>query len=120
MLEAPAGTGPETAAFDAMDETLRGAGAGAVLDQLVSQLTETGAFRSLLDALLLKARYDLGLPLVQVGGLGEIPEPVRGRYEERYIDAIRTVGRKFLEADDIPAAWPYFRAIGEPEPIAQG
>lgn len=119
MLEAPARTGPDAAAFDALDETLRANGPGATLDRLVEHLTETRAYRALLDALLLKARHDLGLSLIQVGGLGEIAEPLRGQYEERYIEAIRTVGRKFLDAGDIPAAWPYFRAISEPEPVAR-
>lgn len=119
MLEAPAQTAPDAAPFDALDETLRSGGPGAALDRLIQHLTECRSYRALLDALLLKARHDLGLPLIQVGGLGEIAEPLRGRYEERYIEAIRTVGRKFLDAGDIPAAWPYFRAIGEPEPVAE-
>ena len=120
MLEAPAQTGPDAAAFDALDETLRApTWPGAALDRLIQHLTESHAYRALLDALLLKARHDLGLPLVQLGGLGEIAEPVRSQYEERYIEAIRTVGRKFLDAGEIPAAWPYFRAISEPEPVAQ-
>ncbi len=119
MLEAPAETSPDTAAFDALDRTLRASGPGAALDQLVRHLDETGAFRALLDALLLKARHDLGLPLVQTGPLADLPEPARTEYEERYVQAIRLVGGKLLESGDIPAAWPYFRAIGEFEPVAK-
>ena len=46
------------------------------------------------------------------------PEPARTQYEERYVEAIRSVGRRLLDADDIVGAWPYFRAIGESEPVA--
>ena len=29
------------------------------------------------------------------------------------------MGNLFLGAGDIPRAWPYFRAIGEPSPVAE-
>lgn len=106
-----------SAAFDAFDEALRGAGPDAALEHLTRVLAERGEFRALLDAMLLKARHELGLPLIQVGPLGDLPEPVQSQYEERYVEAIRTVGRRLLEAGDIPGAWPYFRAIAEPAPI---
>ena len=42
-----------------------------------------------------------------------MPEPARTQYEEKYVEAIRLVGSKYLEAGDIPTAWAYYRAIGE-------
>src|SRR5262249_1350767 len=57
--------------------------------------------------------------LIQEGNLSGLPEPVRTEYEARYVEAIRLVGSRLLEAGDITGAWPYFRAIGEPEPVAQ-
>jgi hypothetical protein len=107
------------AAFVALEETLRASGPEAALERLIGLLTERGEFRALLDALLLKARHDLGLPLIQIGPLGELPEPLRSRYEDRYIEAIRSVGHRLLSAGDLLGAWPYFRAIAEKEPIAQ-
>ena len=121
MTDALAATGAETETdvFDAFDQTVRSEGGGAAIDQLILRLDEQRAYRPLLDALLLKARHDLGLPLIQSGSLADLPEPARAAFEDRYIEAIRTVGRKFLDAGDIPAAWPYFRAIAEPEPVAR-
>jgi hypothetical protein len=84
---------------------------------LIEQLTASTEYRALLDALLLKARHELGLPLILPGPSSEIPEPSRTQYEERYIAAIRLVGSKYLESGDIPTAWAYFRAIGENEPV---
>lgn len=104
--------------FEQLDQALREAGAEAALERLTGLLAERGEFRALLDALLLKARHELGIPLIQVGSLAELPEPARTQYEERYVEAIRTVGQRLLDAGDIPAAWPYFRAIGEKEPVA--
>jgi hypothetical protein len=122
MAEASAVTDQDTQdalAFEALDQALKTSGPSAALDLLVSHLTEKGDFRALLDALLLKARHELGLPPIQVGSLTEIPEPSRTKFEERYIEAIRSVGGRVLACGDIPAAWPYFRAIGEHGPVAE-
>jgi hypothetical protein len=105
--------------FDALEEALRAGGPPAALEKLVEQLSAAGEYRALLDALLLKARHELGLALVGPAALSELAEPARSRYEEKYIGAIRHVGSKYLERGDIPNAWPYFRAIGEGEPVAQ-
>ncbi len=119
MSEAPAATGPATETFDDLDRALRESGASTAVDLLVRKLDERGDFRTLLDALLLKARHDLGLPLIQTGSLTEWPEDVRTKYEERYLEAIRTVGGKLLASGDIAGAFPYFRAIGETEPVVK-
>lgn len=114
-----AGTAAETtAAFDALDESLRSQGPDAALECLVRTLTERGEYRALLDALLLKARHELGLPLIQVGTLADLSEPARTQFEDRYVAAIRHVGGSLLESGDIVAAWPYYRAIGEKEPVS--
>jgi hypothetical protein len=118
MADAPSATDRD-AACDALDDALRGEGPGAVIDRLIGELTERGDFRALLDALLLKARHELGLPMIQDGALVDIPEPARSRFEERYVEAIRAVGSRVLETGDIAAAWPYFRAIGETGPVAE-
>ena len=111
---APAGEEP---IFDVLERTLSAAGPGAALGQLIEHLDRAGEYRALLDALLLSARHELGLPPIQVGTLASLPEPARSRFEERYVEAIRQVGGKLLAAGEIPTAWAYFRAISEPEPV---
>ncbi len=114
-------TVPETQAadFEAVERTLREQGADAALGQLVASLAGREEPRALLDALLLQARHELGLPAVLDGSLTELPEPQRTKYEDRYVEAIRRVGTKLLESGDLIGAWPYFRAIGEKEPVAK-
>lgn len=119
MNDAPAATEQEAETFEALDRALRAAGPAALLEALVDRLNGRGDHRALLDAMLLKARHELGLPLIQIGGFSELPEAARLKYEERYIEAIRNVGDKLLAEGDIPAAWPYFRAIGETEPVSK-
>ena len=107
------------AAFESLDGAFDASDPAAALDRLVAWLDERGDARGLLDALLLRARHDLGLPLVQVGSLADIPEPTRSQYEDRYVEAIRRVGRKLLDGGDLVAAWPYYRVLGEREEISR-
>jgi hypothetical protein len=107
-----------TAEFEDLDQSLAASGPAGALEHLTRHLADRGEFRALLDAMLLKARLDLGLPTVLTGSLAELPEPARTRYEERYVEAIRDVGGRLLGAGEIGAAWAYFRAIAEKEPVA--
>lgn len=109
---------PPTAPFDSVDQQLRDAGPAAAIDALIAHLDSKGQYRALLDAILLKARHDLGLPLIPSGTLGDLAEPARTQFEDRYVEAIRLVGGRLLDSGDIPGAWPYFRAIAEKEPVA--
>jgi hypothetical protein len=113
------GTETDTESFDALDLALRASGPSALLDALIHQLDQRRDYRALLDAKLLKARHELGLPLIAHGGFSDLPEEARTQYEERYVAAIREVGDKLLAAGDIAGAWPYFHAIGEAEPVAR-
>lgn len=112
-------TEAEITPIDLLDRALDQGGPPAVLVNLVASLEERGAFRDLLDALLLKARHELGIPLVIDGPASALPEPQRGLYEDRYVEALRTVGQKVLATGDIAGAWPYFRVIGEKQPIVE-
>lgn len=90
-----------------------------VLDRLIDCMKQRGGGRPLLDALLLKARFDLGLPLIPLNSLSDLEEPIRSQYEDRYVEAIRMVGRGLLDAGKLLEAWPYFRVLGEKEPIVR-
>ncbi len=104
--------------FDTLERALQSSGARAAIDQLIDHLDKAGEYRPLLDALLLKARHDLGLPLFHFGSLSSLPEPLRTRFEDRYVEAIRLVGSRFLDRGDIPTAWAYYRTIAEPLSVA--
>ena len=117
--EAPANEARDAGGtFTSLEGTLRAHGPVAALDRLIEQLDAQGEYRALLEAHLLKARHELGLPLIMSGPLAGLPEPSRTQYEEKYVAAIRLVGSRHLEAGDIPTAWAYFRAIAETEPVA--
>ena len=106
------------ALFETLDRSLATSNPVEALAQLATTLADRGEFRALLDARLLQARLELGLPLVQAGSLADIAEPARSQYEERYVEAIREVGKRLLDAGEIGGAWAYYRAIAEKEPVA--
>jgi len=66
----------------------------------------------------MQKRLELGLPLIQLGAIEDLPEPERSSYEVGVRKAARETGELFLAAGDIPHAWPYFRAIGERSTVA--
>ncbi len=67
---------PGSSAFDSIAGALRDLGPCGALERLVEDLDAAGDYRALLDAMLLRARHELGLPLVAPGSLAEVPEPV--------------------------------------------
>ena len=91
----------ETAAADesfaALENSLNSAGPAAALDRLIEQLDSAGDYRALLDALLLKARHELGLPLVMSGPLSAVaragPDAVRGKIRRRHPPGRRATSR---------------------------
>ena len=118
-VEAATGEAREqSGTFALLEDVLRASGPVAALDRLIEQLDVRREYRPLLEAHLLKARHELGLPLIMSGNLANLPEPARTQYEEKYVAAIRLVGSRHLEAGDIPTAWAYFRVIAETEPVA--
>ena len=68
-------------------------------------------------ARLMKARHELGLPLIPTEPLRDLPEETRNAYDEKSIEAAREAGDLFLAEGHIDRAWPYFRAVGDPKPV---
>src|SRR2546426_447100 len=104
--------------FETVKDVLRAGGPVAGFDFLARKFREEKGYRLLFEARLMKRRHELGLPLIQTDNLDNLPPEVRRTYEEAFIEAAREVGGLFLADGDIPNAWPYFRAIGEPGPVA--
>jgi hypothetical protein len=90
----------------------------AAFDLLTAKFLAEKQYARLFETRLMHRRHQLGLPLIHNGGLDEIPAAQRPAYEEAFINAAREAGGLFLADGDIPRAWSYFRAIGEPAPIA--
>ncbi len=105
--------------FAALDRALELEGPLAAVGLVIDQLEQAGEHRALLDALLLKARLELALPLIPSGTFHDLHEPERSRFEDRYVQAIHRVGERCLELGDIPTGWTYLRTIGEDERVGR-
>lgn len=104
--------------FDLIEQALASGGAPSVLDLLARKFLAEKQYPQLFETRLMQKRLELGLPLIQLGAIEDLPEPARSSYEDGVRQAAREAGALFLRDGDIPHAWPYFRAVGDRETIA--
>ena len=100
-----------------LEATCKSDGPAAAIDSLVRHLREQKNYDRLFDALLLKKRNEMGMPLAMPTALDDLPEDRRREFEDYYVEAAREVGELFLADDNIPRAWPYLRTIGETDKV---
>lgn len=104
--------------FELIEQAMASGGARSALDLLARKFLSEKQYPQLFETRLMQKRLELGLPLIQLGAIEDLPEPERGSYEAGVRAAARETGTLFLADGDIPRAWPYFRAIGERETVA--
>ncbi|HUG71471.1 MAG TPA: hypothetical protein VMM76_27245 [Pirellulaceae bacterium] len=99
--------------FDQLQEALERGGVNAALDQLVDYLRENKKYHELFEALKMKARHELGLPLTYSDAGDELDEPTRTKLEDGLIAACRDVGTALLREGAIREGWMYLRPVGD-------
>jgi len=104
--------------FDEIERAAVSLGPPAALDLLAREFLRAKRYPELFETRLMRKRLELELPVIQLGGIEDLPEPARARYEDGVREAAREAGSLFLADGDIAHAWPYFRAIGDRETIA--
>jgi hypothetical protein len=104
--------------FAKIDETHRSRGPSAAVDELISTLEAGRDWHRLFDALLLKKKLEMGLPVARPASFDQVPEDRQPEFEEAYIAAARRIGRAFLAEQNIPQAWMYLRTVREPQAVA--
>jgi hypothetical protein len=100
--------------FASIEKARQASGPSAAIEELLRSLESRGELHRLFDALLLKKKFEMGLPLSRPTSFDNVPEERQGEFEEAYIAAARRVGEAFLIQDNIPQAWIYLRTIREP------
>jgi len=103
--------------FAWLEQLLRTGGTDAAFEQLVERFQREKQYRRVFDARLMQKRIALNLPPVSQPTLAELPKDVQQTYQAAYVEAAREVGELFLADGDIPRAWPYFRAVGNLDPV---
>jgi len=99
--------------FDQLQETLERGGVEAALDQLAEYLRGNKNYHELFEALKMKARYELGLPLTYQDAGDELDESTRTKLEDGLISACRDVGTALLREGAIREGWMYLRPVGD-------
>jgi hypothetical protein len=108
-----------TAAFSQLAEVHQQQGPAAAIDKLIETLRAGQDFHHLFDALLLRKKHELGLPLTHPTSFDDVPSPLRTEFEKSYVEAAREVGEALLSQQSIGQAWMYLRTIREPDKVAQ-
>ena len=104
--------------FDAVEDALKATGSEAGFELLIQRFRQEKNYPLIFNARLMKKRHELGLGLIEVDSKPELPEEKAAPYHQAQIAAAREVGQLFLDDGAIEQAWPYFRAIGETDPVA--
>jgi hypothetical protein len=105
--------------FDELGEAVEKEGAAAAIERLCTRLRERKDYTNLFYALLLKKRFEMGASPVPTGASQDLPPEMHAPYEEAIREAGRLVGQLYLEEDNIPHAWAFYRMIGEHDPVAR-
>ncbi len=103
--------------FDRAEHALQAGGAEQALQFLSDKFRGEKNYAALFETRLMRKRRELGLPLLQMGSLDDIPEDKRPGYEKEFIEAARETGNLFLGDGDIPRGYSYLRAIGDLQPV---
>ncbi|MEX0676705.1 MAG: hypothetical protein WD063_06490 [Pirellulales bacterium] len=104
--------------FDELEKRLCHEGADAVFDKLAAELASEKKFHELFDALLMRSRHRLGLPMILTRSLDELEEPLRTQVEDAYLAACREVGTLLLGEGRLREAWMYLRPVGDKKLVA--
>ena len=107
------------ATFEELEKAFRAGGAAAVLEFLKRTAFETKDYRLLFGARLMETRHELQLPLIETEPTLNLTGHPLAVYEKALNKAVREAGELFLADGDIANAWTYFKAIGDPAPVAK-
>ena len=102
-----------TTSFEQLDQCYAEGGVEAVLDTLINSLREQKKFHELFEALKMKARNALGLPLLYSDSGDSLDSDVRNQLEDALIAACKEVGLALLEDGKAGEGWMYMRVVGD-------
>jgi len=108
----------ESGTFGELEQAFRSDGPAAVFDLLIRAALEARDYRLLFGARLMQARHGLRLPLIETEPTINLSGDELSTYEKALNRAARETGELFLADGDIVSAWTYFKALGDPAPVA--
>jgi hypothetical protein len=102
--------------FSELAQALDG-GVTAAVDLLIQRLEQERRHAEWFQARLMRTRLELGL--APADSPDRLPEAARAVYDAAQIETARETGKRYLKDGEILRAWPYFRAVGEHQPVIE-
>jgi hypothetical protein len=103
--------------FASARQELQQHGAVGLFEAVCHGLRERHEYHKLFDALCLKRKHAMGLPLGRPTSFEDVPAERRDEFEAAYMAAAREVGQLLLADKKLGQAWMYFHAIRETQPV---
>jgi pimeloyl-ACP methyl ester carboxylesterase len=104
--------------FQQLETAARSQGPAAVFDLLLHDALSNKNYARYFEIRLMQKRHELGLPLIHSGTIADLPAGHQVPYQAFVSQVARETGKLFLDDGNIVRAWPYFRAVGDPAPVA--
>jgi hypothetical protein len=85
----------------------------AALDLLIAHFRDESKFAEQFEAMKLKIRFGLNLPLIPREGDCELDEPQQRVLEDRLLDACREVGSRLIQNGQLEEGWFYLQPVAD-------
>lgn len=108
----------EGTTFEGLQQAFQADGPAAAFELLTRTALEAKDYRLLFGARMIQARHRLRLPLIESEPTIHLAGDELARYQKALNEAARETGELFLAEGDIVSAWTYFKALGDPAPVA--
>ncbi len=99
--------------FQQLETELAENGSESLLNRLVDELREKKMFGELFEALKMRVRCQIGLPLMYTENGDELNEDQRTALEAGLLDACRDVGESLVRIGRLREGWMYLRPVGD-------
>lgn len=98
---------------DADGQSIRPENADAVMDPIIEHFRQTRQAQALFEAIKWRARWQLGLPLVNIDPDATHDESTERAIESALLDACRQAGTMLIQDGEISQGWLYLRPTGD-------
>jgi hypothetical protein len=99
--------------YEELATTFAKQGTDAALERLIAELRSTKSYHELFEALKMRVRRKLGLPMLYSESGDQLVPEQRNKLEEGLIDACREVGSLLLKDGRLREGWIYLRPVGD-------
>ncbi len=105
--------------FQTFDALLASDDTGAAIEFLIKSFTQEEKHHELFEAMKIRLRHKLGLPLTKNADETELSGVLQQQLEAGLLSACEQVGNALLESGKPREAWMYLRAVGSKAAVAE-